>query len=408
MWRFGMMKRMFFLILSVGMIILSSCVKQNYKRIIAEEDVEWGREVIVDTSVPQEIYLELDSNDIFYPSFFHKGYIYGHLRRLHGNDHMERKYLYRIDVYNKISETIKENFNDLPGLKPIGLIDDQIFTVDYSRGNRLYTLPLLSTLLTSNRNYRAENNYEMSYVTGNDNYIVIYEFRPNKKLNNIYIFDIELGKLYVKLTDKNHGEIVYLKDLNSLVWIDQEDFKLYKIDLINGYYTLSEYMDLELDEGIDRIRAYINNGYELILLFDSRIGNKEWDLMETVEIRSYRFRTKQSLTLFKKVTDNNLYFEYLGDNIFVSEGFEVLAHHIEITERQAYYYNYKKLNLIYSEIFKEKSQQLYPEIKVIASRTSNEMFSTREIKEIIDGVPITKRVIYQRIKLDIGKERLLQ
>src|SRR5690606_24867085 len=120
------------------------------------------------------------------------------------------------------------------------------------------------------------NNYEMSYVTGNDNYIVIYEFRPNKKLNNIYIFDIELGKLYVKLTDKNHGEIVYLKDLNSLVWIDQEDFKLYKIDLINGYYTLSEYMDLELDEGIDRLRAYINNGYELILLFDSRIGNKEW------------------------------------------------------------------------------------------------------------------------------------
>ena len=75
-----MMKRMFFLILSVGMIILSSCVKQNYKRIIAEEDVEWGREVIVDTSVPQEIYLELASSDIFYPSFYHKGYIYGHIK----------------------------------------------------------------------------------------------------------------------------------------------------------------------------------------------------------------------------------------------------------------------------------------------------------------------------------------
>ena len=35
------------------------------------------------------------------------------------------------------------------------------------------------------------------------------------------------------------------------------------------------------------------------------------------------------------------------------------------------------------------------------------MFSTRKIKEIIDGIPITKRVIYQRIKLEIGKERLL-
>lgn len=100
--------------------------------------------------------------------------------------------------------------------------------------------------------------------------------------------------------------------------------------------------------------------------------------------------------------------EYLGDNILISETFEVLDDYIEITERQVFHYDYKDLYPIYSEAFMERSQQLYPEINVIASRTSNEMFSTREIKEIIDGIPVTKRVIYQRIKLGIGKERLLE
>ena len=40
-------EKMFFLILSIGMIILSSYANQSYKRIIAEEGVEWGRETVV-------------------------------------------------------------------------------------------------------------------------------------------------------------------------------------------------------------------------------------------------------------------------------------------------------------------------------------------------------------------------
>lgn len=405
-----MIKRIVYLILAICIIVLSGCEKQNYKRIIAEEGVEWGRETLIfNDSYPEEIYLELDDNDIFYPSFFHNGYIYGHIRKLRENEGIEKKYLYRIDVNNKISETVKENFNNLSGSKAIGFVDNQIYTVNYNRGNRLYPMTLLSSLLVNNRNYKEENQYEMYYVPGNDNYIVIYEFKPNRKLSNIYIFDMVLGKFYEKLADKKHGEIAYLRDLNSLIWIDQEDFKLYKIRFINGYYTLDEYMDLELDEAVDRTRVYINNGYELILLCDSKIvDNTEWDLMETIEVRTYRFRANQNLTLFKKSTTNNLYFEYLGDNIFLSEAFELKDGYIEIRERQVFYYNYKELNSIYFEVFNEKSQQLYPEINVIASRTSNEMFSTREIKEIIDGVPVTKKVIYQRIRFDLGNEKLLQ
>lgn len=402
------MKKMFFLILSIGMIILSSCVNQSYKRIVAEEGVEWGRETVVLDSAPYEINLELASSDIFYPSFYHKGYIYGHIKKLHGEDPIDRKYLYRIDVNNKISETIKENINFLTGSTPIGLVDNQVYTVDYSRGNKISPLTNLSLLLNNNRNYKLENQYKITYVSGSENYILVHEYSPNNKLIKTYIYDLILNKLYEKLSEKKYGEVVYVRDLNSLIWIDQEDFKIYKISFINDHYVLEEYMDLEVDEGVDRVRAYINNWYELVLLFDSKIGNREdWDLMETREIRSYKFRTKENQTLYKKSTDKNLYMEYLGDNIFLSETFEVLGDYIEITERQAYHYNYKDLYLIYSELFKERSQQFYPEINVIASRTSNEMFSTRKIKEIIDGIPITKRVIYQRIKLEIGKERLL-
>src|SRR5690554_2581338 len=144
-----MMKKMFFLILSIGMIILSGCVKQNYKRIISEKGVEWGREPVILDSAPYEINLELGTSDIFYPSFFHKGYIYGHIKKLHGEDLIDRKYLYRIDVNNKISETIKENFNSLSGLKPIGLYNNQVYTVDYSRGNKISPLTNLSLLLSN-------------------------------------------------------------------------------------------------------------------------------------------------------------------------------------------------------------------------------------------------------------------
>ena len=391
------------------MIILSGCVKQNYKRIISEEGVEWGREPVILDSAPYEINLELGTSDIFYPSFFHKGYIYGHIKKLHGEDLIDRKYLYRIDVNNKISETIKENFNSLSGLKPIGLYNNQVYTVDYSRGNKISPLTNLSLLLSNNRYSKLENQYIMTYVTGSENYILVHEYSPNNKLIKTYIYDLDLNKTYIKLSEKKYGEVVYVRDLNSLIWIDQEDFKIYKINLINKHYVLEEYMDLGVDEGIDRVRAYINNGYELVLLFDSKIGNKEnWDLMETREVRSYRFRNSEYQTLFKKSTDKNLYMEYLGDNILISETFEVLDDYIEITERQVFHYDYKDLYPIYSEAFMERSQQLYPEINVIASRTSNEMFSTREIKEIIDGIPVTKRVIYQRIKLGIGKERLLE
>ena len=391
------------------MIILSGCAKQNYKRIISEEGVEWGREPVILDSAPYEINLELGTSDIFYPSFFHKGYIYGHIKKLHGEDLIDRKYLYRIDVNNKISETIKENFNSLSGLKPIGLYNNQVYTVDYSRGNKISQLTNLSLLLSNNRYSKLENQYIMTYVTGSENYILVHEYSPNNKLIKTYIYDLDLNKTYIKLSEKKYGEVVYVRDLNSLIWIDQEDFKIYKINLINKHYVLEEYMDLGVDEGIDRVRAYINNGYELVLLFDSKIGNKEnWDLMETREVRSYRFRNSEYQTLFKKSTDKNLYMEYLGDNILISETFEVLDDYIEITERQVFHYDYKDLYPIYSEAFMERSQQLYPEINVIASRTSNEMFSTREIKEIIDGIPVTKRVIYQRIKLGIGKERLLE
>ena len=162
-----------------------------------------GRETVVLDSAPYEINLELASSDIFYPSFYHKGYIYGHIKKLHGEDPIDRKYLYRIDVNNKISETIKENINFLTGSTPIGLVDNQVYTVDYSRGNKISPLTNLSLLLNNNRNYKLENQYKITYVSGSENYILVHEYSPNNKLIKTYIYDLILNKLYEKLSEKN-------------------------------------------------------------------------------------------------------------------------------------------------------------------------------------------------------------
>lgn len=395
-----MKKGIIFTVLIFSLIFLLSCKKQDYKRIIVEENVGLEREPLIEPSISGQIYLEVDSNDYFYPSFYHRGEIYGYLKKGHGNDPIGRKYLYKLDINNKLTETLKENIDFKLGSNNVGFIEDQIYMINYIKRNKTTPLPEVSKIINELREKGKENQYEISYASGSNRYLVINEISSNEEIINIFLFDLELQKFYKNINNNGYGNICYVYELKSLIWIDQKDFKIYKVLLKDGYYTLEEYIDLGINKDINRVRGIMKNGSELILFHDVRLGNKDdWNLIETSAVTSFNFRTNEYIHLFNKPIDENLYMEYLGQGIFIAESFDIFRDYIEITKRSIYYHNYTEFLLVYNEKFQEKSQQIYPEINVLVNDFGSEVFSTREIKKIIDGIPVSKGVIYQRIKI---------
>lgn len=420
-----MKKHIIFSIFIFSLIFLLSCEKQDYKRVIVEENVGLERETPIDSSIFGQVYLDIDSNDCFYPAFYYGGEIYGYLKKTQGNDPIGRKYLYKLATNHKLTETLKEIIDSRPGLNKAGFMEDKAYMIDYTMRSKPTTIHELSRIINELRENEKENKYEISYVSGSNRYLVINEISSNGEITNVFLYDL-VQQLFYKNNIDRYGEIFYVFELKSLIWIDQKDFKIYKIHFENDHYTLEEYMDLGIDEDISRVRGIMKNGYELILLHDVRLGNKkDWNLMRTAAVTSYNFETKQYVHLFNKSfdknlhvvhlengvftiessdlsnkpIDENLYIEYIGNGIFIEESFDIFSDYIELTKRRIYYYNRTKPILVYDEEFQEKSQQIYPEINVLVNGTGNEIFSTREIKKIIDGVPVTKSVIYQRINV---------
>ncbi|WP_352419674.1 hypothetical protein [Proteiniborus sp.] len=424
-----MKKRIIFFVFIFSLIFLLSCEKQDYRRIIIEENVGLEKETPIDSSIFGQVYLDIDGNDCFYPAFYHREEIYGYLKKGHGNDRIGRKYLYKLDNNNKLTETLKEDIDSKPGFNNVGFKEDQVYIIDYTIRNKPTLIRELSRIINELGEDEKENQYEISYVSGSNRYLVINEISSNGDITNVFLYDL-VGQMFYKNNNNSYGEICYVFELRSLIWIDQKDFKIYKVLLKGGYYTLEEYIDLGIDEDISRIRGIMKNGYELILFHDVRLGNKDdWNLMGTSAVTSYNFATKryvhlfnkpidknlhmedlgdgvvikESSDLFNKPNDENLYMKYLGNNIFIEESFDMFSDYIELTRRRIYYYNYTEPLLVHDEEFQEKSQQIYPEINVLVNESGNEIFSTREIKKMIDGIPVTKSVIYQRINISPSK-----
>lgn len=398
-----MKKRIAVTVLIFSLIFLLGCEKQDYKRIIMEEDVGLESETLIDPSIFGQVYLDIDNNDYFCPAFYHREEIYGYLKKVHDNDPIRRKYLYKLDINNKLTETLKQNIDSKPGVNNVGFVEDRVYIIDYTIRNKATSIRELSKIINELRENGKEIQYEISYVSGSNRYLVINEISSKGEIINVFLYDLVQRKFY-KNNINRYGDICYVFELRSLIWIDQKDFKIYKIQIKNDYYTLEEYMDLGIDEDINRVRGIMKNGYELILFHDVRLGNKEdWNLMRTSAVTSYNFETNRYVHLFNKPIDENLYMEYLGHGIFISESFDIFRDYIEITKRRIYYYNHTEPLLVHDEEFQEKSQQIYPEINALVNEAGDEIFSTREIKKMIDGVPVTKSVIYQRINISRSK-----
>jgi hypothetical protein len=294
------------------------------------------------------------------------------------------------------------------GSKNVVFLEEQVCFIDYTKRSRATPIPELSKIISELRQKRKESQYEIVYASGSDRYLVVYELSLDGEITDIFLYDLELQSLYKDSNNIGYGDICYVYDLKSLIWIDQKDFKIYKVQLENNYYTLEEYIDLGVNEDIDKVRGVMKNGYELILFHDVRLGNKDdWNLKVTSAITTFNFKTNQYDHLFSKPLDKNLYMEYLGQGVLIAENFDIFGEYIEITERSIYYQNYNELIQVYNERFQDTSQQIYPEMNVVVNESGNEIFSTREIKKIVNGIPVTKSVIYQRINI-FGPSRNLK
>lgn len=382
-----------------SLIFLISCEKQDYKRIVVEENIGLERETNVGPSIFGQVHLDLDITECFYPTFYYEGEIYGYLKKNHGNDFIARKYLYKLDLNNKLTETPKIFIDFKPGLNKVGLMENKAYMIDYNIRSKPTPIHELSRIINELRESEKENQYDISYVSGSNRYIVVNEISSSGEIRNVYLYDLVEQRFYKNKTHR-YGDICYVFELRSLIWIDQKDFKIYKLQVEDDYYTLEEYIDLGIDEDISRVRGVMKNGYELMLFHDVRLGNKEnWNLMRTSAVTSYNFARKQHVNLFSKSIPEYSYIEYIGSGIFIEDSFDLFNGYIELTKRSIYHYNYTKPILVYDEEFQEKSQQFYPEINVLVDGVGYEIFSTREIKKIIGGIPVTKDVIYQRVKL---------
>lgn len=395
-----MRKIIFLTIIIFTLILLMGCEQQNYKRIVVEENIGRKSETTIEPSVFGQIYLEVNNNDYFYPAFYNKGGVYGYLKKGQANDSIDRKYLYKLDVNNKLTETLKEVMDFKLGHNKVEIIEDQFYMIDYTKRNAKIKIPELSKAINELRENGKANLYEVSYVSGNDKYLIIDEISSDGEITNIFIYSLELQNLYKGNENNKNGDICYVHDLKSLMLIDHKTFKIYKIQLKNNNYTLEEYVDLGINEEVDKIRVAMKNNYELIFFHDVKLGNKdEWNLMGTSAIRIFNFRTNQYNHIFSKPIDENIYIEYLGQGVFIAEKFHIFNDYIELTERNIYFHDYIELVLVYNERFLERSQQVYPEMNVVVNEGGNELFSTREIKKMIDGISVTKGVIYQRINI---------
>lgn len=411
-----MKKRIMYIIIFIYLMILQTgCSKERYKKVVIEEDVNRGSYELIELMATGQIHLELKKGDYFYPLFYDMGEVYGYIGRSQGpsdiGDH--RQYLYKIDKGNKLAETSREYLNSLPNTQAIGFEKNIALIIDYKKDSIPMIIPELTYEIIKLKENNKKKSYNIDMVSGNDNFIIIsegsYDNRGNDK-RKVYLYNIKDKKFYRPGNDIMDGEICYVDILESLIWMDQQDFKIYKVVLEEGSFILEEYIDVGIEDKASRVRAVMKNGNEMVILQD-RIVSKEGSyrnshLYETNLVTKFDFSTNQYDYVFRKPTVNNIYIEYMGHDMLLVEEFDLVDDkYIVPTTRSLYRMVGRVVNLIYQEKLKEVSEQFYPTNRIVISENGKEIFSAREIINIEKGKIVTKDVIYQRInisKKDLG------
>ncbi|WP_313232720.1 hypothetical protein [Tissierella praeacuta] len=439
-----MNKKIILITLILGLTIgAAGCKEDNVKRVVIEDDVNINNKEdsssknyensktvnskTIEGITSKSIEFPLDEGYYFYPSFYYQGEVYGCVWEGSGikeyvsnrREEAQMEYLYKIDKDNNLIKTskmyhdyIQVNSQAYPrDTKFIQLVEDVVFTVDYKSEDIPRPWPELTDVVNK---LKGDSDYKLYFIKSvpeNENYLVIRETiinnesekYINEKNESIYwsdwkekkyIYDIENKKIYRMKNEEKDGEIYYVNVLQSLVWVDNKDFKIYKIVFKNGYYSLEEYIDLNRYGKADRIRAEMKSDDEMILFMDVNINRSYF---ETKYIDKFNFRTNQYNPLFEVPDEVNICSEYIGHDILLIEEFKKEEDsNIEIPVKRYFkQIRNNEMNTIFEEEIKKESKQWYLNNWIVISEDGEEIFDAIEINKINDVIT-TEKMIYQK------------
>ncbi|WP_353093558.1 hypothetical protein [Tissierella praeacuta] len=445
-----MNKKIILMITILGITIgLTGCKEKkqdNVKRVIIEDDVNvedkekeksnlisfQNNKTVKNVKVSKPIKILDDRYNYelpyFSPFFYYEGEIYGSVsedKRMNydSEGEVEITYLYKIDKHNNLIKTSKEyhNYfqgdggfvligNNPTGTKFINFVKDKVYVVDYTQEDKPKPSIELTEMVNKLKGDSTDKLYFIEYLSENENYLIINERINTKeefKKKRPYIYDRENKKLYTMKNGERSGSIYYTDVLQSLIWVDHNDFKLYKIVLNEGYYDLEEYIDLNIYGKGNKISTVMKNNDEMLLFMDMDISENRPDidmfLGKTSYIGKFNFRTNQYNLLFEAPNEINIHSNYIGNDILLIEEFKVDedSYIKKPIKRYLKQIRDNEINTIFEEEFEGESVELYPNYQLLISEDGKEIFSVRFIiekeKSMILDIEMTKdKAIYQK------------
>ncbi|WP_406241774.1 hypothetical protein ACF3M2_11705 [Tissierella carlieri] len=411
--------------LTIGLTGCKEKKQYNAKRVVIEDDVSVNdkedgssknyknSKAVNSNSIEhvtsKTVEFQLEEGYYFYPCFYYQGEVYGYFWEGHGysnHSDLEREaqmeYLYKIDKDNNLVRTSKMYHNYLQGrhskvypqdTKFINFVEDVVFTVDYKIEDIPKPWPELTDVVNKLKGDSRHKLYFIRPVSENENYLIISEGIINDGSDwKRYIYDIENNKIYKMKNEEREGAIYYVNALQSLVWVDDKDFKIYKIVFKDEYYDLEEYIDLNRYGKADKIEAVMKDNDEMILFMDK---NVEGYLFKTIYIGKLNFKTNQYNLLLEAPKEINIYAEYVGHNILLIEEFKINDRVVIPVKRYLKQVLHDEMNAILEEEPKEESEQWYLNKWIVISEDGKEMFDAMEINKM-KGVLTTEKMIYQK------------
>lgn len=205
--------------------------------------------------------------------------------------------LYSVDNKNNIKQT---NLDTSDGVSTIGYAnkvvrqseDGKIHYINYDNSEKETVIDNYSEPYNSDI-----NNCTITFLDGNDNYLVTYSSSTDDNLSTtIKIYDINEKKLY---TSDNLESPIYnvffIKEINSIIAIDNLG-QLYEITLSDNKINMKKNEKLSLDSLENNIgynSVKVINDSEILIL------NRNSNIHINNIITKYNFKTKKTTSLLK-------------------------------------------------------------------------------------------------------------
>lgn len=380
-----------------------------------------------------DLQIGLEKGDYFNPLFYMEGEIYGYIYkgadsyqdgRYVSNDNLVEKiesvsllgiateYLYKIDKNNQLVETDKKTRYSFGGKKKEYETENnrklEVEDIYFTDSNLIKEPQRLLELTNGIKELKVKiakepYKYDLDFfrvnnISGTDRYLMIERFAGE----TMYLYDIEENEFYANVSNIGNGEICYVENLKSLIWINSDGFIINKIILKENQFYLQEFVELSVEKEISKVRVKTLNDEEILLFHDVLMDNSIYqctNLYKTQLVSKYNFRTNQFEYIYKSPSNEAVYYDYLGHDIYIMEKFKQEGEFIVPLVKRIQKIIDKKVKVIYEEELSGNTLALYPLERVIVNEDGTELFIAWQLYDV--GVLInTSDVKYQRIKIE--------